>query len=460
MTTTEISHYGVKGMKWGVRKEYVPHPRKPSRFGDQEEAAKRAFLKSRGGDIAKSIYKGKSKAWVASRLALAPVTAVAVAKSAPKLVNDSYREKRATNLKAGTKFQRITSTPDEKLQRIYATYNEHDNRMYRGRLGALRMKQNKGGTYVKEFTAKVGIKAPSDDKARSMFESLYKSDKDFANYVDNMPKLVRGYVANAKTTKDRYKNFNLQGLMDRDPENAKQVEKYYSLLSSKGYNAITDLNDRYYSTFKANNPIIIFDMKNLVETNVRKLSAKEVRDDLAYDARVRTGRAAANKWLGIENTEGSVDRFYDKQKVSHAEELIHYGVKGMKWGVRKKYIPHPLRRSKKNSVKTKRVSPKSKEDISKLSDAQLRTRLNRMQMEQQYKQLTQPKNNKNYDKLFDRNKLAKQFVERVVVGTALSIASKEANKMGTDLLNNGKDYVDAMFSRLSNQGQLRRLGLI
>lgn len=25
---SSFAHYGVKGMKWGVRKEYVPHPRK------------------------------------------------------------------------------------------------------------------------------------------------------------------------------------------------------------------------------------------------------------------------------------------------------------------------------------------------------------------------------------------------------------------------------------------------
>lgn len=310
---TSIAHYGVKGMKWGVRKEYVPHPRK-KRNPPSEDTAMRSFLRSRGGDLAKGIYRDKGKLWVASRIVAAPVTAVALAKAAPKVVNDAYREKRATNLKSGTQFQRITSTPDEKLQRIYATYNEHDNRVYRGRLGALRMKQNGGDTYVKTFTAKSGVRAPSDDKARSMFKSLYDTDSDFKSYVDNMPQSVRGYVKDAKTTKDLYKNFNLQGLMDRNPENAKQVQKYYDLLSNKGYNAITDLNDRYYSTFKANNPIIIFDMKNLVETNVRKLSSEEMKKDLAYDARVRAGRAAANKWLGIHNDERSVDYLYDKVK--------------------------------------------------------------------------------------------------------------------------------------------------
>lgn len=34
---SSLTHYGVKGMRWGVRKEYIPHPRestfsKPSNF--------------------------------------------------------------------------------------------------------------------------------------------------------------------------------------------------------------------------------------------------------------------------------------------------------------------------------------------------------------------------------------------------------------------------------------------
>lgn len=58
-------------------------------------------------------------------------------------------------------------------------------------------------------------------------------------------------------------------------------------------------------------------------------------------------------------------------------QLIHYGVLGMKWGVRRK---------SKKSVKTS-SSSKSR-SVRDLSDAELRQILNRHQMEKQYAQIT------------------------------------------------------------------------
>lgn len=61
--------------------------------------------------------------------------------------------------------------------------------------------------------------------------------------------------------------------------------------------------------------------------------------------------------------------------------LEHYGVPGMKWGKRKD-------RSAAVSTGTAKKSAPPKEDVSKLSDAELRQRINRIQMEKQYSQLT------------------------------------------------------------------------
>lgn len=57
--------------------------------------------------------------------------------------------------------------------------------------------------------------------------------------------------------------------------------------------------------------------------------------------------------------------------------LIHYGVLGMKWGIRRK---------SKSSVTTSKSS-KSR-SVKDLSDAELRQILNRHQMEKQYAQIT------------------------------------------------------------------------
>ena len=84
--------------------------------------------------------------------------------------------------------------------------------------------------------------------------------------------------------------------------------------------------------------------------------------------------------------------------------LQHYGVKGMKWGVRR--TPEQLSQTKShidtvsgmvkeakninNSVSNLRSTIK-KEDLSKMTDQELRDRVNRMNLEQQFSQLSSNK---------------------------------------------------------------------
>lgn len=66
--------------------------------------------------------------------------------------------------------------------------------------------------------------------------------------------------------------------------------------------------------------------------------------------------------------------------MNYDDFLAHFGIKGMKWGIRRS----PEQLGRKSSSK----SDAGKEDVSKMSDQELRSRLNRLQMEQQYKQLS------------------------------------------------------------------------
>lgn len=70
--------------------------------------------------------------------------------------------------------------------------------------------------------------------------------------------------------------------------------------------------------------------------------------------------------------------------------LIHYGVKGMRWGVRTK--GRTSESSSDNTKSAKKTKKAAKPDVKKLSDQELRDRLSRLNMEKQYRDLvgTQP----------------------------------------------------------------------
>lgn len=74
-------------------------------------------------------------------------------------------------------------------------------------------------------------------------------------------------------------------------------------------------------------------------------------------------------------------------------ELYHYGVLGMKWGVRKSRGGSSKsggrRRSKTETVHEDYAKAHSKKSVKQMSDAELRSRINRLQMEKQYSQLNQ-----------------------------------------------------------------------
>jgi hypothetical protein len=90
------------------------------------------------------------------------------------------------------------------------------------------------------------------------------------------------------------------------------------------------------------------------------------------------------------------------------DDLAHAGVKGMRWGVRKDRSENGTPRlSRKDAAKAK------KEEVKGLSDDELRRRINRIQMEKQYSQLTTPQTSK-----------GKQIAQEIILNTGKQLASE------------------------------------
>lgn len=114
--------------------------------------------------------------------------------------------------------------------------------------------------------------------------------------------------------------------------------------------------------------------------------------------------------------------------------LQHHGIKGMKWGVRR--TPEQLSRMKgridttsgivkeakniNDSVSNIRSTTSKKPDLSKMTDQELRDRVNRMNLEQQFSQLSSRKISKGEQ--YVKNTLEIAGNTLAVAGSAVAIA--------------------------------------
>jgi len=101
--------------------------------------------------------------------------------------------------------------------------------------------------------------------------------------------------------------------------------------------------------------------------------------------------------------------------------LIHYGILGMKWGIRRtpKRLARARGRSKTDEIHEDYKKAHTSKSIKSMSDAELRSRLNRIQMEQQYSQLS--KSNVSKGKKYTQKIIKAGTTVATVTTTALTI---------------------------------------
>ena len=132
---------------------------------------------------------------------------------------------------------------------------------------------------------------------------------------------------------------------------------------------------------------------------------------------------------------------------NNSDELFHYGVKGMRWGVRKSTptsggtkkskkksliakMSDKKKKAKKEKTKEEAQEAEKKKSVKDMSDAELRAKISRLQLEKQYSDLSRQTEPVSKGKKFVENIMTKSGenigtqLTTYVMGTAVNKALK------------------------------------
>ena len=318
----ELYHYGVKGMKWGVRrfqnkdgsltpagkrrydepnqqnnsspktnqqsssnaKKYkIPKNKSLHRLKLEEKYMKQGMSREEAEQAAAK--RIRTEQFVAAAAVVTVASAVAYAKY-KGYTTDKVFEK-------NTDFQRIMRLAENaeiREGRQYLAVNKKDKIKYKGLLGSSfdaniradkKIKDVFGEETVREAVYDVtvknkeAVKVASRKRAEDAFMKLYKEDPEFRKGLQNRVKELSDGLGTLspfakKMGDDKLDNYKLRKygydifntlLVDDDKRSTSNANKFYDALRKQGMNALLDVNDKKYSGYETKMPIITFDGK-------------------------------------------------------------------------------------------------------------------------------------------------------------------------------------------------------
>lgn len=291
-----LEHHGILGQKWGT-KNGPPYPLKGGDYSSDEIVKIYQDRKKRKNSIYNKKHFDK------------------VIKKGSTLSTLSYDENRTKN-----------------TDMFYAAYKPLDKHEYNALFNKKIEKTiyDKNGNEIGSSMcykvrinnkAKNNIKVASEDSASNVFRDLYSNDRDFYNYVTDKSRMQSNFVDSkyrfkgyreSRDVLDRLRNGETMSKSDIDSlyrmfnytipsdgggnkaiakDVATQRAKFFKKLKEKGYGACLDTNDAIYGGFKAEAPVIVFDMDAIVPKSIDTISTSDkIVSDLAF---------AGRKFLGI-----------------------------------------------------------------------------------------------------------------------------------------------------------------
>lgn len=302
------------------RRRLVDEKIKDKLNSETKKSAHRLKLEQRYLDKGMSQEEAEINAYKRARTekAIAAVAGLTVAAAAAYVAYRHYDKTVDKVIKSGTELQNINSHGRNGVaDAFYAVMTPNDKSKYRG----IYAQELFGKGNEKVFSTQIGvtdnIKVASQKHETQALAEYLQSHKDIADSLKKGMSATVPYMANEGDTElaqlfNKAVNDMTKGkvtskvcdavnymLADRKNETIQSVKNgLFDTLKNRGYGAIIDVNDKKYSGYNSQKPLIIFDGGKKTRLNsVIELSRDKVAHDNAVEAAKLNSKQAAKQLI-------------------------------------------------------------------------------------------------------------------------------------------------------------------